>query len=436
MSLYNIGTKAYCGLHKIAKQLLGHGATIVKMFDVQPEEVSPEDLSELYPVENVLYTKTESVQRESYRAVYPTLHLGLRSEDANEAWRVFIRSSMIPEGYKGAGLHYAGFIERKGWCLPSWIWTNAALVRMYCEVGDLKSGEAIADRLLALQEDCGGWIVRNDYTPTEVIPVLAPNDSSYIANNALLSMYRATGEKRYLDSACRCADWIISSARPDGMVPVGYDMRRNIWQKHNIVDTGFTAALFASLYEITKAPNYYDFLKRFVARYIKLFYIPAKKGFATSLDSNDQQFGGMFARGQAWALEGITLAYRVLQDDNIRTVIEDTISTILRLQRSDGGWAYNLTRPLMGEDCKGIAVIAKALMDWNEISPSSDLTNAASRALEWCRRHTAKDGVARGGIFSYCMEGAVVHHLYTSTAFVYASAYAIEVENMLKQSEK
>lgn len=435
MSLYNIGTKAYCGLHQMVKSMLGHGATNVKMFDVLQDEVNPEVLSELYPVENVLYDDSVLLHRESYRAVYPTVRLGVNSEDANEAWRAFLQSSVIPKGYKGCGLHYAGFIERKGWCLPSWIWTNAALVRMYCTVGDLKSGQAIADCLLELQEDCGGWIVRNDYTPTDVVPVLAPNDSSYIANNTMLSMYRATGEKRYLNSASRCAEWIMDSARPVGMVPVGYDMKRKVWQKHNIVDTGFTAALFASLYEITKEPRYYDFLRRFVSSYIKLFYIPAKKGFATSLDSNDQQFGGMFARGQAWALEGLIPAYCVLQDDSIRTVIEDTISTILRLQRSDGGWAYNLTRPLMGEDCKGIAVIAKALMDWNEISPSEDLKDAARRALEWCRKHTAVNGEARGGIFSYCMEGAVVHHLYTSTAFVYASAYAVEVENKLKQSE-
>lgn len=435
MSLYNIGTKAYCGLHQMVKSMLGHGATNVKMFDVLQDEVNPEVLSELYPVENVLYDDSVLLHRESYRAVYPSLCLGVSGGATNEAWSDFIRSSKIPEGYKGGGLHYAGFIEGRGWCLPSWIWTNAALVRMYCNVGDLKSGHEIANRLLSFQEDCGGWIVRNDYTLTDVVPVLAPNDSSYIANNAMLSMYKITGEKRYLDSACRCADWIMASARPDGMVPIGYDIKRKVWQKHNIVDTGFTAALFASLYEITQEPKYYDFLKRFVASYIKLFYIPVKKGFATSLDSNDQQLGGMFARGQAWALEGIIPAYRVLQDDNIRIVIEDTISTILRLQRLDGGWAYNLTRPLMGEDCKGIAVIAKALMEWNEICPSEKLKDAARRALEWCRKHTAVNGQARGGIFSYCMEGAVVHHLYTSTAFVYASAYAIEVENKLKQSE-
>lgn len=435
MNAYSIGTKAYCRLHKIVKLILGHGTTSVKMIDVLPGDVGPEMLSGFYPVENVVQNESVLPQRESYHAIYPAVNVGVGSEDACDAWIRFVHSSVIPEGYKGGGLHYAGFIEKRGWCLPSWIWTNAALVRMFCEVGDLKSGQVIAERLLLLQEECGGWIVRNDYTSTEVIPVLAPNDSSYVANNAMLTMYRATGEERYMDAACRCADWIITSARPDGMVPVGYDMKRNMWQSHNIVDTGFTAALFASLYELTNEQKYKDFLIHFVARYIELFYIPAQKGFATSLDSNDQQLGGMFARGQAWALEGLIPAYRVLKDENVRKVIEDTILTVLRLQRSDGGWAYNLTRPLMGEDCKGVAVIAKALIKWNDICPSGYLKDAAARALEWCRKHTAKDGESRGGIFSFCMEGAVVHHLYSSTAFVYASAYAIEVEHKLTQSE-
>jgi hypothetical protein len=33
--------------------------------------------------------------------------------------------------------------------------------------------------------------------------------------------------------------------------------------------------------------------------------------------------------------------------------------------------------------------------------------------------------------FRYSTEGAIVHHMYTSTAFVYTSAYAIKLKKML-----
>ena len=30
----------------------------------------------------------------------------------------------------------------------------------------------------------------------------------------------------------------------------------------------------------------------------------------------------------------------------------------------NGGWSYNLLRPMMGIDCKGVPVIAKCIVEW------------------------------------------------------------------------
>ena len=425
MTAYDISCRGYCGAHRVAKLFLSRKNQAFRMVDVALGDVPENELGNYFPVENVVYGEA-SWGRPSFEKAVSSCRLGCNPNEAAIAWKEFIQASAIPEGYKNEGLSYAGYIDGLGWCLPSWIWTNAALVRS--GFGDFRM---IAGKLLELQQGCGGWIVRNDYGATDVVPVLAPNDSSYIANNAMLTMYRTTKDEKYLNSAIRCAEWIMSVARLDGMVPVGYDMRKGLWQKHNIVDTGFTAALFANLFDITADARYRAFLVRFVDAYVRLFYNPTIGGFATSLDGNDRQLGGQFARGQAWALEGLLPAYKVLKEDRILSVIDQTVNSLLRKQRKDGGWAYNLTRPLMGEDCKGIPVIAKALLDWNAIAPDERLVESARRALTWCDAHTCHSGPARGGIFSFCMEGAVVHHLYTSTAFVYASAYALEVKNAL-----
>lgn len=361
------------------------------------------------------------------------LKLGCRPVDETALWTEFVKNSTICDDQEFDGTHYAGYVlENKEWCLPSWIWSNAAIVRLWCVGGELENARTLADRILKKQQKCGGWIVRNDYDKQGAIPVLAPNDSAYIANNAFLTLYEATNEAPYLAIAKRCADWIIDTARADGLVYTGYNTRDNKWDKSCvIVDTGFTAGLFANLTEITGEERYKHFLQKFVEKYIKLFYLPEKKGFCTSIDKNDKPQGGMFARGQAWALEGLIPAYRVLKDERIKEVIAATIETLLKEQLKNGGWAYNLTRKLMGEDCKAVSVIAKNMMEWYTITGDARIKDCACRALGWCRKHTAAEGEAKGGIFSYCVEGGIVKDLYTSCAFVYASAYAIELDRML-----
>lgn len=363
----------------------------------------------------------------------PSVKTGVSLAHASRLWMSFIQKSVISSG-DFRDNYYAGYIaENKVWCLPSWIWTNAAIVRSYCLLGNLAEAVALGEVLASRQQDCGGWIVRFDYDKQGAIPMLAPNDSAYIANNAFLTLYETTKDDRYLDIARRCADWIIQTSRPDGMVYVGYNMRDRQWDKGCvIVDVGFTGGLFARLYNFTHEEKYLEFLRRFIGRYMDLFFMPKNHGFCTSIDKKDEPQGGMFGRGQAWALEGLIPAYQVLHDERIKIVIEETIDNLLSCQLKNGGWAYNLTKPLMGEDCKAVSVIAKDMMTWYNITKDERIRKSAERALRWCCRHTAIEGEAMGGIFSFCMEGAVVQNLYTSCAFVYASVYAIELDNMLK----
>ena len=365
---------------------------------------------------------------------YPShIKRGCPQESCVSLWQCFVESSKIENG-DSKGTYNAGYIaESKEWCYPSWIWTNAAIVRLYCENGDIDKAIEIGDRLAEYQQDCGGWIVRNDYDSKGSIPMLAPNDSAYIANNAFIMLYETTNKQRYLEIAIRCADWIIETARPDSIVYTGYNMRDKKWDKENvIVDTGFTGGLFSKLVELTGDEKYKSFLEKFVMRYIDLFYISEKRGFCTSIGRNNQQQGGMFARGQAWALEGLIPAYHIFKCDFIKEIIEATIGNLIKQQCKNGGWPYNLTRKLMGEDCKAVSVIAKDMMDWYAVTKNVRIKESADKALEWCRKHTAIEGEAKGGIFSYCVEGGIVKDLYTSCAFVYASAYAIELEKQLQ----
>lgn len=388
---------------------------------------------DVYPIENYVLKGTFLKYEDSFgkKISQPTACFGVSEEESCEKWNSFIDNSIIPTGYKNAGLHYSGYIlEYDNWCLPSWIWTNAALVRMYCYTGQIEKAIQIANMLVSMQHESGGWIVRNDYDQNGPIPILAPNDSAYIANNCCLNCYIKTNNQIYLNSAIKCADWIINNARSDGMVYVGYNCRDLQWQKtHNIVDVGFTAGLFANLYIITNNERYKSFLSRFTEKYIQLFYNPKKQGFSTSLDSNEKQIGGLFGRGQAWALEGLIPAFKVMQDKRIEKIINNTVNNLIKKQDRTGAWAYNLSQPLMGLDCKATSAIALSLLNW---STEERIISSAKKALKWCLDHTSNSGKTKGGIFSYTIEGAIVHHMYTSVAFVYACAYAIELKKKLE----
>lgn len=459
MMYINYLYKTYCTLHRIAKKLLRkQSKREYRMVSIHSEDFDEEQKIEingpyindievdndqlisknsLFPIENLVEIGSNVRLRDSYEQRNNSyLSLGVKLQDAIKYWESFLDSSIIPDGYKNSGLHYTGYISDNihEWCLPSWIWTNAALVRTYCMRGETNKAERIADLFLQQQLECGGWVVRNDYKPTGAIPTLAPNDSAYIANNALIEVYKLTNKVDYLKAAKKCADWIIDTARPDGLVWSGYDVKQKKWIKdYIIVDTGFTAGLFASLFNITKENKYKVFLETFVNRFIELFYNSSEKGFSTSIDINNRHVGGIFARGQAWVLEGLIPAYRVIKTNELKKIIEATISNLLRKQLKNGGWAYNFSRPLLGEDCKGVSVIAKSLIEWYKIEPNEKLMMSGKNALNWCIAHTANNQVCRGGIFSFCAEGAVVHNFYSKTAFVYSSAYAIELYNELTQ---
>ena len=415
------------------------------LFEAPPDSLITGDhrgrvsLDQLYPVENVVTIGSNLHLRTSFGL------RGLQSKAKRVEsftpllWRKFIDCADIPDGFRNAGLKYAGFIAsgRNSWCLPTWIWTSAACVRYLCSVGDIQKASLLGEALLSRQEAEGGWIVRSDYTGIGEIPVVAPNDSAYIANNACLELYNKTGADRYKQAAKRCADWIMDSARPDGVVWTGYNRKTGRWLKdHTIVDTGFTAGLFANLYSITGDCRYFTFLERFVNRFVELFYDPQTKCFATSIDAKDRRTGGRFARGQAWALEGLIPAYKVLRTERLRDIIQANVERIVSHQLSNGGWSYNFDKAYLGEDCKGVPVLTKALLDWHQIQGDPRLTASAVRALNWCIARTSLSGASLGGIFSFNFEGAVVHNFYTKTAFVYSSAYALESLQLLSENGK
>jgi rhamnogalacturonyl hydrolase YesR len=324
--------------------------------------------------------------------------------------------------------------------MPSWIWTNAAIGRYYVNSGKAHEARRLADKFLSAQLKCGAWIVRFDFVGRDrhLRRTVAPNDSAYIAANCLLRVFRECGDDKYLDSSQRCAAWIMEYGCCHDLVYPGYDYDRGVWDTSgNIVDTGFTADLFCSLYDITHQDKYCAFADRFITAYLKAFY---KGGgvFAPALDRNGNHIGtGVFARGQAWALEGLIAYYRMTHDARIEGIIDDTVGYLLQHQRPNGAW-HHVIRPgvlqwFSADDCKGTPVIAAAIDAWavSKDSRSGEIRKAVAAAVQWCKVHTATEGDGRGGIFSWSPEGGIEPN--ASVAFVYANCYLGELLRRRKE---
>ena len=153
--------KLYGILHKIAKKLLHRNiySSTYRMISVLKKNLYVDDTlniksqelgtyindmspipnllkkEDVFPVENIVATGAFSSFNDSFvfQRKCRESELGINEIQAENIWMEFIENSEIPEGYKNGGLHYAGYIlDCEEWCLPSWVWTNAALVRMYC----------------------------------------------------------------------------------------------------------------------------------------------------------------------------------------------------------------------------------------------------------------------------------------------------------------
>lgn len=450
---YDVGTRAYCGMHRVAKRALRKSQRLQvgfaycytrgdanRMATLHCEQCAPEatgrsDKGDVAAFQGKLFWGENIVQpgdSEAVSAAYPWWTGVYASPE--DAWKGFVRASSVPDGWANSGLHAVCWSRDLGqWCLSSWVWASAALARYHASVGDLESLGRVADALLSLQLPDGGWVVRHDFVNGFAVPMVAPNDSAYIANNAMLCAYEKLGDGRYLASAERCAEWIMRTARPDGLVYIGENGDSGEWITNaNIVDIGFTSALFARLLSISGRGEYADFLARFTRAYVAAFRNVEDGSFATSIDSFGNRRGGKFARGQAWALEGLMPAAAALGSSELDSVVGDVVRVLLSNQMRDGGWAYNISHPLMGQDCKGVPVIAKALAEWGVARDSAVAVDAARRALGWSRAHTLLDGPGAGGIYSFCLEGCVTHCLYSEAAFTYASSYALETTAILE----
>ena len=90
------------------------------------------------------------------RAAKCNIRLGASDVECPLLWRRFIFNATIPHNEDNEGSLYAGYImEAQKWCLPSWIWTSAASVRLFVENDETGLVDNAITHLVECQDNRG-----------------------------------------------------------------------------------------------------------------------------------------------------------------------------------------------------------------------------------------------------------------------------------------
>ena len=343
-------------------------------------------------------------------------------------------------------------LTNKSYRLNSWVWTSGIVIKLLCKDYEetskehclnlaLKSGEYFLKNQVKNGLNEGAFMVRWDISkdsPIGIIPWLAPNDSAFLAANGLMSLYYTTKEEKYLDASIKVGEWIIREGMErDGHLYLGFRLDYNKWEKSKLyVDAGFTATLFEELFKASGNKKWADVLKLFIDDFINKLYV--EKGyFYKTWEKSNKIEKNIFARGQAWALDGLLSAYSVLKNKKYLDIILTIAKYLIKNQNKNGSWHYLINFKFSGECAKATPIIAYHLLRIYEILPDYSIIFAVKKALNWCYNHQYLNNISdentAGGIHSQTLEGAITSIRDVDTIFTYSVAYYLLALKKIKE---
>ncbi|MCY7836565.1 glycoside hydrolase family 105 protein [Bacillus haynesii] len=227
------------------------------------------------------------------------------------------------------------------------------------------------------------------------LPKLSINGVSI--GHTLLSLYQATGDDRYLDTARQMADYVLHEAPrfADGVLQHTVNSEKHVFPEQAWVDTMMMAGLF--LLRIGKLVGSEEYFEDGLRQY------HGHEEFLQDMETNLYYHGwdhvaknnlsGIFwGRGNGWAaltmakalpLIDVTHPSYMIIDGSLR----DLLSALVRLQHPSGLWHTVLTDPDSYLEVSGSAGIASSLL-----SRGSLYHKSVQKALSAITDAVAPDG--------------------------------------------
>lgn len=396
---------------------------------------------------------------------------GLRSKltkiNPIEAAGLFLENAIIktPDTSCFAGSLYTLYdYDNDCYRRPCWLWNDAPVVSAFLQLAKfqtegaknslyLKAAVEIGEVFLRNQildaesQNFGALVSRYRYYESAKYPyecLLGPNDTAFIVKWALLPLFEATNDQRFLTHSKIAMIWVRSVIKKFDYVPSQYYVRRKEWEPSQFVDSGFIPEGFAALMahgEHAEKFAYAQMIEMFSGRYINHFKMPNgfyRQDYSPFSELNNDH---IFVRGQGWAMEGFIAAYEATQQSWYKDEAVSIARLLANFQRKNGSWPFLLGNGISSRRIqlrsgvceKGTALIGYLMLRLYKLEPEQAFFKSGCRALEWCEKSIDRGlGDGFGGIASRSQNSGIVGLPYIRVATGYANAFYI-LGAMLRQ---
>lgn len=231
------------------------------------------------------------------------------------------------------------------------------------------------------------------------LPKLTVNGVSI--GHSLLSLYKATGDQKYLDFAVQMADFLKNDAErfADGIFQHTVNSEDYNFPEQAWVDTMFMAGYF--LVRIGTMLNRNDYLEDGIKQYHgheEFLQDPSTNLYYHGWDNLAQSHmsGIYWARGNSWAAITMARALKLIHVTHpsfmiIEGSLRDQLAALVRLQSESGLWHTVLNDPSSYTETSGSAGIAAAL-----ISSGKMYNKYVNKSVTGILSRIDEDGSVRG----------------------------------------
>lgn len=231
------------------------------------------------------------------------------------------------------------------------------------------------------------------------LPKLTVNAVSI--GHSLLTLYKATGEERYIEFAVQMADFLKNEAErfADGIFQHTVNSEDYNFPEQAWVDTMFMAGYF--LVRIGTLLNRTDYLEDGIKQYHgheEFLQGPSTNLYYHGWDhlAQNHMSGIYWARGNSWAAITMARALKLIHVTHpsfmiIEGSLRDQLSALVRLQSDSGLWHTVLNDPTSYTETSGSAGIAAAL-----ISSGKMYNKYVNKSIQGILSRIDEDGSVRG----------------------------------------
>lgn len=231
----------------------------------------------------------------------------------------------------------------------------------------------------------------------------SPPDGLFQAGWGMMPLYRATGDKRYLEFCRIMAEATGRLLEQDVIIQQDYFAVTESWKTNTMDEAGFGMEGIAELYLGTGDPRIAEIGRKYIDQLIRYFEMPDGT-WARNYFRHSRLVEPPFdlTRGAGWAMMGISSAARMGLGEEYLEKCRRMASVLMKYQNEDGSWWYRFSEadPVNGIAEKGTAVWTVMFYRLYKMMGDTQYLETARKGLSWLinSQYKGADRDGRGGV--------------------------------------